>query len=402
MARGRTRVSSYGRGQMQKGIAASQEFGSGFSKLAGGVADIVRGVASAGSQAASASERLFNRPRVTPVTTSAPGSLSATSAPKPTVSAASTDSTPADKSATATPATKPDAAPKTAPAPANKPTAPVAGKSLQSRISSLASTNKIANVNKIYAGKTIDVGGSKYTIQKGDTLTSIAKKFPGQGQTTTAPTEPTKQTMQGGLTDPNIRMKPASEYSGQLSPKPIEKQDTGLTAATPRSEFRATGALKNFQQTPPSGTTGTTSLPNISGSAAPSVRASSDKGGFMKGKSLDVPSSSEPASKSDNKPSVSSALQDRIKPENLGSNPENIANKDVFKGRETNNRSVTPQAGGSVTTAPEPAKSSSTSGADKQWNERPKFDYSKAGGGKGGTPMNESTVNVGGNKYRIV
>lgn len=53
------------------------------------------------------------------------------------------------------------------------------------------------------------------------------------------------------------------------------------------------------------------------------------------------------------KPEVSSALKDRISPENLGSNPENLVNKDVIKGRE------------------------------------PK-------------PMNESVVNVGGNKYRIV
>lgn len=320
MARGRTRVSSYGRGQMQKGIAASQEFGSGFSKLAGGVADIVKGVASAGSQAASAAERSFNRPRVTPVTTSAPGSLSAASATKPTVSAAPTASTPGDKSATTTSAAKPAAAPKTTTASTTKPAAPVAGKSLQSRISSLASSNKIANVNKIYAGKTMDVGGSKYTIQKGDTLTSIAKKFPGQSQTTTA-------------TEPPEKISP-SQYN-----KEREMAKQNMTA---------------------------------------------------------------PAPKSVNKPEVSSALQDRIRPENLGSNPANLVNKDVTKGRETNNRSDTPQTKGSVTTAPEPAKPSSASGADKQWNERPKYDYSKAGGGKGGTPINESTVNVGGNKYRIV
>ena len=58
-------------------------------------------------------------------------------------------------------------------------TAPLAGKALQSRISDLAKSNKIANVNKIYYGKSMDVGGQKYTIQKGDTLTSIAKKFSG-------------------------------------------------------------------------------------------------------------------------------------------------------------------------------------------------------------------------------
>lgn len=105
--------------------------------------------------------------------------------------------TPAGPAAPATPAqsaTKPAVASKTTSAVPAKPSA-MAGKTLQSRISSLASTNKIANVNKIYAGKTMDVGGTKYTIQKGDTLTSIAKKFPGQGQTTTAPTPPRKPSM---------------------------------------------------------------------------------------------------------------------------------------------------------------------------------------------------------------
>jgi hypothetical protein len=80
-------------------------------------------------------------------------------------------------------ATKPVAA-----AAAAKPVAPpMQGKNLQSTISNIAKSNKIANVNKIYAGKTLDLGtGSKYTIQKGDTLTKIAKNL-GTGSQAAAP-----------------------------------------------------------------------------------------------------------------------------------------------------------------------------------------------------------------------
>lgn len=75
---------------------------------------------------------------------------------------------------------KPAVAPKPAAAP--KPSSPLAGKDLQSTISSIAKSNKIADPNKIYAGKTLDLGGGdKYTIQKGDNLTKIAKGFYGSG-----------------------------------------------------------------------------------------------------------------------------------------------------------------------------------------------------------------------------
>ncbi len=91
MARGRSRVSSYGRSQTAKGVGASRSFGQGFSKLAGGVADVVSGVAQAGSQAADAAVRSFNRPTVTPVRSSAPGTLTGTPAPTaPVAPAAST------------------------------------------------------------------------------------------------------------------------------------------------------------------------------------------------------------------------------------------------------------------------------------------------------------------------
>ena len=117
MARGRTRVSSYGRSQTEKGVGASRSFGTGFSKLVGGVADVVSGAAQAGSQFASAAERSFNRPTVTPVRSSAPGTLSA-----PAGSATATAPT-----ATAPTASAP-AAKVTAPTPTNvqKPAAPAA------------------------------------------------------------------------------------------------------------------------------------------------------------------------------------------------------------------------------------------------------------------------------------
>lgn len=85
----------------------------------------------------------------------------------------------ATKFAGAKPAAEPTAADKAAPVKSS-------GVGLQTAISSIAKANKIADVNKIQAGKTIDVGaGDKYTIQKGDTLTKIAKGFYGSGKAST-------------------------------------------------------------------------------------------------------------------------------------------------------------------------------------------------------------------------
>lgn len=118
MARGRTRVGAYGRSQTQKGIDTSKSFGGGFSKLFGGVADIVKGVASAGSQAAGAAERSFTRPNVKPVTTSAPGSMSGApvSAPAP-VATTRNPAGPPMPAATTTATTAPARAPATVPLP---------------------------------------------------------------------------------------------------------------------------------------------------------------------------------------------------------------------------------------------------------------------------------------------
>lgn len=55
----------------------------------------------------------------------------------------------------------------------------LSGNDLQSRISSIAKMNKLADPNKIYAGKTLNIDGSKYTIKRGDNLTKIARSFSG-------------------------------------------------------------------------------------------------------------------------------------------------------------------------------------------------------------------------------
>ena len=81
----------------------------------------------------------------------------------------------------------PSSTSKTAPAVTKQ----LAGKELQSTISNIAKTNKIADPNKIYAGKTIDLGGGdKYTVKQGDNLTKIARGFYGGGKVSEKPTTP--------------------------------------------------------------------------------------------------------------------------------------------------------------------------------------------------------------------
>jgi LysM repeat protein len=76
-----------------------------------------------------------------------------------------------------------------------KPAAPAAaapakssGVGLNTAISDIAKTNKIKDVNKIYTGQKLDLGaGDKYTVQKGDNLTKIAKGFYGTENKASAP-----------------------------------------------------------------------------------------------------------------------------------------------------------------------------------------------------------------------
>lgn len=233
MARGRSRVGSYGRGQTTQGIEASKSFGRGFAGLAGGAADIATGAMQSVKQATSAMQHMFNKPTVAPVRSSTPGTMSA----KPTAASASTTAstaaapTPGPAKAPAAGTAKPAPAPKSA-------AAPLAGKGLQSRISDLAKSNKIADPNKIYAGKSMNVDGQKYTIQKGDTLTGIAKKFSGSSTTAKsaapAPSVPAKlggsdQSVTRRITTTNNKsvMEPGSaDKIGKLNKTPMQSHDS--------------------------------------------------------------------------------------------------------------------------------------------------------------------------------
>lgn len=133
-----------------------------------------------------------------------------------------------------------------APAPAPTKAAPsAAGRGLQGSIADIAKMNKIRDVNKIYAGKTIDVGGGdKYTIQKGDTLTKIAKGFMGSGkpaaEPTAAPAQPAPATQTPG---------PEPEMKGRMIP-PSESGVKTTTSTTPTTSF---GSEKEIRSAGPVG-----------------------------------------------------------------------------------------------------------------------------------------------------
>lgn len=160
MARGRSRVGPYARSQMQKGIETSKSFGSGFSKILGGLGDVVSGAGQAASQAGSAAERMFNKPSVAPVQTKAPGTASgpasSASGSQPYAKATNTSNqTPIDaKVSSSTNEPKPSAAPSPG---TTKPT-----------VASTSTTSKSGYYK----------GGSQgdYTIKRGETLSGIAKR----------------------------------------------------------------------------------------------------------------------------------------------------------------------------------------------------------------------------------
>ena len=194
----------------------------------------------------------------------------------PTAPAAKTSATPAAVGATPASSAKPAATP------AAK-TAPLAGKSLQSRITDLAKTNKIANVNKIYAGKSMDVGGQKYTIQKGDTLTGIAKKFSSPGQaaagsssTSAAKPVPTPPSRPADLTpakpEPVSPSSPATPTGASSAMKP----NVGRTTLPGARTGDVTPTAKPLSATPDVGRTSSPSSPN-SVTVAPEKSSTSDE-----------------------------------------------------------------------------------------------------------------------------
>lgn len=129
-----------------------------------------------------------------------------------------------------------------------KPAAPVAaapakssGVGLNAAISDIAKTNKIKDVNKIYTGQKLDLGaGDKYTVQKGDNLTKIAKGFYGAGKSSTS--EPSK---------PAATPAPA--------PTPAPAAATPAPAASSAASSAPAPMMKTFEPAAPQG-----SLPKMS------------------------------------------------------------------------------------------------------------------------------------------
>ena len=185
-------------------------------------------------------------------------------------------------------------------------------------------------------------GAEKYISTKQQKVTSVGKP----SATTTSTTTP------GSITPAPSAQAPASSVASTA----------GMTSAAQKV---------GISQTPSMSGTEFGAGKDMSKSSMPDTQA--------KGSVTTAP---EPAKSTETSGGVSSALADKIKPSQLASNPANLSDKNVTKGRE----------------AAAPA-SAPASDAEKKWNERPRYDYS---GGKGGVPMNESVVSVGSNKYRIV
>ena len=111
-----------------------------------------------------------------------------------------------------------------------KPAAPVAaapakssGVGLNAAISDIAKTNKIKDVNKIYTGQKLDLGaGDKYTVQKGDNLTKIAKGFYGSGKASTPAPKPEPTVDQPKPAAPTSPLGSASDMAADVEKKKAE------------------------------------------------------------------------------------------------------------------------------------------------------------------------------------
>ena len=147
----------------------------------------------------------------------------------------------------------------------------------------------------------------------------------------------------GKLTLPSVNVgKPKAEP--EMKGRMISPSDSGIGNKSATPDYSFVGSKKEMRQ-------GAPMPPPGSPVNAPAVSGVRDFGANPPSSLAQTTKAPEPP-KADTS-AVSSALADRIKPSQLASNPENLVNKDVTKGRE------------------------------------PK-------------PMNESFVNVGSNKYRIV
>lgn len=147
----------------------------------------------------------------------------------------------------------------------------------------------------------------------------------------------------GKQTLPSVNIgKPKAEP--EMKGRMIPPSESGIDNKSTTPDYSFVGSKKEMRQ-------GAPMPPPGSPVNAPAVSGVRDFGANPPSSLAQTPKAPEPSK--DDTSSVSSALADRIKPSQLASNPENLVNKDVLKGRESK-------------------------------------------------PMNESVVSVGSNKYRIV
>jgi hypothetical protein len=187
-----------------------------------------------------------------------------------------------------------------------KASTPLTGKSLQSRISDLAKSNKIANPDKIYAGKTMNVDGQKYTIQKGDTLTGIAKKF---SNSSSQPAAKADTTTTAKVSVDNERIRKLG-YLGDTS-------GSVKSSGTMKAADTSADSVKQAITAPPStGTSGMSTMSKIPGSTTEPRRATSDTGGFMAGNKVDPQNSigSKPSAVAPGIPDVPKPMMTNFQP----------------------------------------------------------------------------------------
>ena len=125
--------------------------------------------------------------------------------------------------------------PSAAPAPVAKAKPTPASASIQD----IARANKIKDQNKIYAGKTLDINGQKYTIQKGDTLTGIANKF--KNKPTETPLPPRRPAPQSGISPAPSGISPAPRTAVPTSNIPTPKLTPASTGAPLRMPANLSG-----------------------------------------------------------------------------------------------------------------------------------------------------------------
>lgn len=264
---------------------------------------------------------------------------------------------------------------------------------LQSRISSIAKMNKLADPNKIYAGKTLNIDGSKYTIKRGDNLTKIARSFSGTSKA------PAAQASRPAAPQAAPAPKSSNQYdrpipgseprlpAGRFQSPAVSKATSSSTAEPQRNVKDFFGPSKDLAKD-------IESMKPKPREPAPVSKATPDYSFVGSKKEMRQGAPMPPPGSPVNAPAVS-AVRD------FGANPPSS----LSQTSKTSNASA-PEP------KPEPTKTSGIPSAADQMKAieaTPKPDSYVPKAARIGretattpAPMNESFVSVGSNKYRIV